>query len=82
MAKAKQMRVSGVSLGNVTPLLLPWLPDAWGMLRPPVSVDAMRMSAQLAADTYAMNVEPWLQAGWRDVTIQLDGELTGEVWED
>ncbi|MBR4081270.1 MAG: hypothetical protein IKK21_05755 [Clostridia bacterium] len=82
MAKAKQMRVSGVSLDNVTPLLLPWLPDAWGMLRPPVSVDAMRMSAQLAADTYAMNVEPWLQAGWRDVTIQLDGELTGGVEQE
>ena len=23
-----------------------------------------------------MAIEPWVEAGWRDVTIQVDGELT------
>ena len=29
---------TGVPLGDVTPLLLPWARDPWGALRPPVSV--------------------------------------------
>lgn len=67
---------TAVHLNNVTPLLLPWTADPWNRLRPPLSVDAMRLSAELSAATYSMAVEPWLQAGWRDVTIQVDGTLT------
>lgn len=66
-----------VDLGNVTPLTLPWVSDPWGCLRPPLSVEAVRLSAQLAEATYSMAVNPWLCAGWRDVTIQVDGSLTG-----
>lgn len=66
---------TGVPLGDVTPLLLPWARDPWGALRPPVSVEAMRLSAELAAATYHMDIEPWVQAGWRDVTIQVDNDL-------
>lgn len=66
---------TGVSLEDMTPLLLPWARDPWGALRPPVSLEAMRMSAELASATYQMAIEPWLQAGWRDVTIQVDNEL-------
>lgn len=65
-----------VELGNVAPLLLPWTKDPFGALRPPLSVEAMRLSAELAGSTYTMQVEPWMQAGWRDVTIQVDGELS------
>ena len=43
---------TGVPLGDVTPLLLPWARDPWGALRPRVSVEAMRLSAELAAATY------------------------------
>lgn len=35
----------------------------------------MRLSAELAAATYHMDIEPWVQAGWRDVTIQVDNDL-------
>ncbi len=66
---------TGVPLGDVTPLLLPWARDPWGALRPPVSVEAMHLSAELAAATYHMDIEPWVQAGWRDVTIQVDNDL-------
>ena len=64
--------VTGVNLEHMTPLMLPWTQDPWGEIRPPVSVEAMRMSAELAAATYHMEIERWLQAGWRDVTIQVD----------
>lgn len=53
---------TGVPLGDVTPLLLPWARGPWGALRPPVSVEAMRLSAELAAATYHMDIEPWVQA--------------------
>lgn len=67
---------TAVALGNVRPLTLPWTQDPWGCLRPPLSVDAMRLSAELAGATYHMAVDRWMQAGWRDVTIQVDGDLT------
>ena len=68
-----------VELGNVAPLTVRWVSDPWGKLRPPLSVEAVQMSARLAAATYHMEVDPWLQAGWRDVTIQVDGALTDGV---
>lgn len=75
---------TAVPLNNVEPLLLPWAADPWGRLRPPLSVEALQMSAELAAATYSMAVEKWLEAGWQDVTIMVDGELTSlaedEAW--
>lgn len=68
-----------VDLGNVTPLLLPWTADPFGRLRPPLSVEALRLSAEAASATYTMAVDRWMQAGWRDVTIQVDGDLTGAM---
>ena len=68
-----------VELGNVAPLTVRWVSDPWGKLRPPLSVEAVQMSARLAAATYHMEVDPWLQAGWRDVTIQVDGALTDGI---
>lgn len=63
-------------LSNVACLTLPWVEDVWGGLRPPVSVEAAQLSAKLAEATYSMDIEKWLQAGWQDATILLDGELT------
>lgn len=37
------------------------------------------MSAMLAQCTYRMDVGMWLRAGWRDVTIQVDGDLTDGI---
>lgn len=65
-----------IDLNNVSPLTLPWMEDVWGGWRPPVSVEAAQLSAALAEATYSMDIEPWLRAGWRDVTILVDGELT------
>lgn len=68
-----------VDLRNVAPLMAPWACDPWGKMRPPLSVEAAEMSAVLAQCTYRMDVGTWLQAGWRDVTIQVDGDLTDGV---
>ena len=65
-----------VSLSSTAPLTLPWVQDPFGAMRPPLSLDAMRMSVELAAATYGMNIDPWIKAGWQDVTIQVDGDLT------
>lgn len=76
MEKTVRGEATQVALDNVTPLLLPWVSDPWGRLRPPVSVEAMRLSAELAGATYGMAVDRWMRAGWQDVTIQVDGDLT------
>lgn len=68
-----------VDLSNMAPLMAAWVSDPWGKLRPPLSVEAAEMSAVLAQCTYRMDVDRWVQAGWRDVTIQVDGELTDGV---
>lgn len=68
--------LTGVDLSQTAPLTLPWTLDPWGRMRPPLSQEAMQMSAELASAAYAMAIEPWIAAGWREVTIQVDGELT------
>lgn len=73
MTEGKNTRVA---LDNVTPLLLPWVADPWGKMRPPLSVEAMKLSAELSNAVYDMEVTPWLRAGWRDATIQAEDSLT------
>lgn len=68
--------LTGADLTDTAPLLQPMRPDPWGNLRPALSRQALRLSAELSAATYRMAVEPWMAAGWQDVTIQMDGELT------
>ncbi|MBE5804205.1 MAG: lipase family protein [Clostridiales bacterium] len=68
-----------IDISNVAPLMAAWVSDPWGKLRPPLSLEAVEMSAVLAQATYRMDVDAWLQAGWRDVTIQVDGDLTDGV---
>lgn len=67
---------TGWPLDDLTPLTQPWSMDAWGYLRPTPTRELLRLSAELAHVAYTMEVTPWLQAGWRDVTIQMDGDLT------
>lgn len=68
--------VTGVDLTRTAAFLLPWEADPWGRLRPPLSVDALRLSAEMAAGCQRLNLVPWLRAGWREVTVQVDGELS------
>lgn len=71
--------LTGADLTDVTPLLQPMRQDPFGSLRPALSKQALRLSAELSAATYRMAVESWMEAGWQDVTIQMDGELTALI---
>ncbi|MBE5769325.1 MAG: hypothetical protein E7333_07045 [Clostridiales bacterium] len=68
-------RLTGAALDSTAPFVLPFSPDPWGVLRPPVSVEALQMSAELASAVYRMDLEDWMQAGWTDVTVQLEDDL-------
>lgn len=65
-------------LADVTPLCRPWRADAWGVERPELNEGLLRLSSALAASAYDMELSPWLAAGWRDATIQVNGELARE----
>lgn len=62
--------------GDVSPLLAPWERDPWGIERPPVTQDILEQSVLLAAGAYNLDATPWLQAGWKDLTVMVDGEIT------
>ena len=75
MTKTCPGPVTGVDLTAVEPLLAPWTADPWGCLRPPLTPGALQLSAELSAACQSLNITPWLRAGWRDVTVQVDGGL-------
>lgn len=68
--------MTGVDLTQTEPFLHPWEADPWGRLRPPLSVEALQMSAELSSGSQNLRMTPWLRAGWRDVSVQIDGEVT------
>ena len=76
MTQAVPGPVTGIDLTQVECLMCPWMADPWGRLRPPISVTALQLSAELSAACQGLNVTPWLEAGWRDVTVQVDGDIT------
>ena len=45
----KPTTLTGVDLSQTASLLLPWTHDPWGKLRPPLSEEALCMSAELAS---------------------------------
>ena len=65
---------TGCDLSNVTSLCMPWRMKN-GVLSPDFSRDAMRLSLELAAAAYDMQMEPWRQAGWVDVSYLVDDVL-------
>lgn len=68
--------MTGIDLASTAPFQHPWEADPWGRLRPPLSVEALQMSAELASGSQSLRITPWLRAGWRDVTVQVDGNVT------
>lgn len=68
--------LTGVNIAQTAPFLHPWEMDPWGRLRPPLTVEALQMSAELSAGSQSLHITPWLRAGWREATVQIDGMLT------
>lgn len=65
----------GAALDDLRPLLAPHRNNALGQLMPPLSREALSLSCDIVNATYAMDVEAWINAGWRDVTFQLERDL-------
>lgn len=67
--------ITGAPLGSVDCLLSPWARDPFCRLRPALNAQALRLSAELCDMTYFLTIDPWMQAGWTDVSIQIDNTL-------
>lgn len=72
-------RLTYTDLGQTVPFFLPWEPDPWGRLRPPFSLDLLRMSLELSNSAYDLKINDWMQAGWTDFTFQVDNELLSGI---
>lgn len=68
-------RETGVRLDDVRPLLAGHAFNGFGVPMPPLSRETLMLSAELIAATYAMDVQAWVQAGWQDVTAQVEREV-------
>ncbi|MBR5345840.1 MAG: hypothetical protein IK127_08475 [Clostridia bacterium] len=62
--------------GDVSPLLLPWQRDPFGILRPPPDSRVFRLAAAMASAVYALELEPFLATGWQDACAQLGPDIT------
>jgi len=67
--------VTGCDLGRLESLTRPFAQGPFYRLRPPFSYDAAALSLELAEMAYTLDVEPWTQAGWDDISILIDDSL-------
>lgn len=74
-AEAIRGSLTGVSLANVRRLRLPPTVDPFGYIRPPLDQTVLELSLELAYMTYTLDLDPWMHAGWTDISIQVDNHL-------
>lgn len=67
-----------VDLTCLSPLFAP-RPLLHGMREPAFSKAAAQLSLELSATAYSFDVEPWLDAGWTDISMQVDNKLLSGV---
>ena len=67
--------VTGCDLSDIACLSQPLCRDPFYRLRPAFSRQAAMLSLELANMTYTLELEPWIQAGWNDLSIQIDNTL-------
>lgn len=73
--KAVLGRKTFTDMGCVEQLFSPREPDAWGMERTPFSPSVARLSAELTADGYELDLAPWIDAGWDDCTFVVEDKI-------
>lgn len=69
-------QLTGVALGDTGCLFPPFAPDPFGIVRRPLTAEGMKLSLELSRMAYTLDLEPWMQAGWTDVSVQVDNQLT------
>ena len=75
--------VTGCDLADFSALISPFCQDPFCRLRPPFSMEAARLSLELADMTYTLDLDPWKEAGWTDFSILIDDSLQSGLthWE-
>ncbi len=77
--KSERGCLTGVALSDVRRLCLPPERGPFGYFRPPLSQTALRLSLELSYMTYTLDLAPWMNAGWTDISIQVDNRLESGV---
>ena len=62
-------------LNRLSSLTAPHRPDPFGHTAPPLTREAAALSLALAEMTYTLDITPWMAAGWRDFSFQVDNVL-------
>lgn len=70
--------VTGCDLSDVTPLCMPWI-SVNGQRQPGFSRPAALLSLELAASAYDLALDAWREAGWHDISYQVDNALFSAV---
>lgn len=71
--------ITGCDLAELSSLVRPFERDPFYRLRPPFSKEATQLSLELANMTYTLELDPWMQAGWNDFSIQIDDTLRSGI---
>ena len=71
--------LTGVPLGDVRRLRLPLSSGPFGLLRPMPDHSAMALSLELSYMTYTLDLKPWMEAGWTDISMQVDNRLQSGI---
>ena len=69
---------TGYDLSHITPLCMPWV-EVNGQRQPEFSRDAALLSLELAASAYDLKLDAWREAGWHDISYQVDNALYSAV---
>ena len=67
-------RYTGCDLGNAALVAMPWA-EISGQLQPRFSREAALLSLELASSAYNLEMDAWRQAGWHDISYQVDNTL-------
>ena len=70
--KNRRGHSTGVDLGDVRPLMTAPARCSDGYVRPRLTRQAMQLAEELSDDTYSMELLPWVQSGWRELTVQME----------
>ena len=71
--------VTGCDLSDVDCLRFRFRQDPFLRMRPPLCHQAMKLSLELAATAYHLEFASWVDAGWTDISIQIDDTLQSGV---
>ncbi len=71
-AQSSLGRLTYTDLAQTDAFFAPFAPDS---IRPTFSPQIARMSAELAANAYALDINPWARAGWTDCTFVIEDKI-------